>query len=315
MYSTTGIEASNFAEKVDMTFIIILGICFLFLIGLTAIMIYFIIRYNRKRNPKATPNEGSTKLEIIWTIIPTLLAMLMFYFGWAGWIPMKRPPADARQIIATARMWNFSFIYDNGKTSDKLYVPINEPVTLKLQSVDVIHSFYIPAFRLKEDMVPGREKVMWFIPQNEGSYHIFCAEYCGLRHSYMSSSVEVLPKDEFEKWMADTTSAATAEEAGEPEAAGLAILKKNGCTACHSSDGSRLVGPSYQGIWGEQQVIVENGQEKTVTVDSAYIRQSIYDPNSQVVKGFQKGLMQPYEGVVTEDDLSKIIEYLKSLNE
>ena len=315
MYSTTGLDASNFAEKVDMTFIIILGICFLFLIALTATMIYFIIRYNRKRNPKATPNEGSTKLEIIWTVIPTLLAMLMFYYGWEGWIPMKRPPADAREVIATARMWNFSFIYDNGKTSDKLYVPVNEPVTLKLQSVDVIHSFYIPAFRLKEDMVPGRQKVMWFIPQTEGSYHIFCAEYCGLRHSYMSSSVEVLPKDEFEKWMADTTSAAVATETGAPEEAGLAILKKNGCVACHSSDGSKLVGPSYQGIWGEQQVVMENGQEKTVTVDSSYIRQSIYDPNSQVVKGYQKGLMQPYTNVITDDDISKIIEYLKSLNE
>ncbi len=315
MYSTTGLDASNFSAKVNMTFIIILGICFIFLIGLTAIMIYFIIRYNRKRNPKAAQIHGSTALEVTWTVIPTILALLMFYFGWAGWRPMKKPPAEARKVIASARMWNFTFIYENGKISDKLYVPINEPVTLNLQSVDVIHSFYIPAFRLKEDMVPGRQKVMWFIPQMEGSFHIFCAEYCGLQHSYMSSSVEVLPADEFKKWYSDTTAVAATggtEEAGSP---GLAILKKNGCVACHSSDGSKLVGPSYLGIWGEEQQVTENGQEKTVKIDSAYIRQSIFDPNSQIVKGYQKGLMQPYQGVVSNDDISKIIEYLKTLKE
>ncbi len=315
MYSTTGPDASNFVHKVDQTFMIILGICFFFLIGLTAVMIYFIVRYNRKRNPKATQIVGSTALEVTWTVIPTVLALLMFYYGWAGWRPMKNPPKTARQVIATARMWNFSFAYENGKTSDKLYVPVNEPVTIKLQSLDVIHSFYIPAFRLKEDMVPGRQKIMWFIPQVKGSYHIFCAEYCGLRHSYMSSTVEVLPKEDFNKWYTDTTHVAVATEGEEPGAAGFAILQKNGCTACHSSDGSKLVGPSYLGIWGEKQVVIENGQEKTVTIDSAYVRQSIYDPNSQIVKGYQKGLMQPYTGVITNADISNIIGYLKSLKE
>ncbi len=315
MYSTTGPDASNYVHKVDLAFVVIMGISLLFLLGLTAAMIYFIVRYNKKRNPIATQIEGNTTLEILWTVIPTLLAMLMFYFGWSGWRPLKNPPKKAREVIATARMWNFSFEYDNGKISDKLFVPINEPVTLKLLSLDVIHSLYIPAYRLKEDMVPGRQKIMWFIPQTKGSYHIFCAEYCGLQHSYMSSSVEVLTKDEFQKWYADTTAVAVAGEAKEPVAAGLAILTKNGCTACHSSDGTTIVGPTYLGIWGEQQTVIENGQEKRVTIDSAYVRQSIYDPNSQIVKGFQKGLMQPYKGVINDDDLSKIIDYLKALKE
>ena len=150
------------------------------------------------------------------------------------------------RVTAIARMWNFQFEYANGKRTDSLYVPVNQPVVLDLVALDVLHSLYIPAFRVKEDMVPGRDKVMWFIPGQVGAYDLFCTEYCGLEHSYMYTGVRVMQEEEFDEWLSDTTAAAPviAEDAT-PADRGYQILMKNGCNACHSSDGSRLVGPSY----------------------------------------------------------------------
>ncbi|MGC9341308.1 MAG: cytochrome c oxidase subunit II [Bacteroidales bacterium] len=314
MYSATGIDASNFVGKVDAAFMFIIGVSLVFLVGLTALMIIFIIKYNRKKNKKPTQYEGSLKLELLWTIIPTILVLFMFYFGWAGWRPMKDPPKDAFEVTSISRMWSFSFQYENGKVSDKLILPVNEPVVINLESVDVIHSLYIPAFRVKEDMVPGQTKQMWFRPQAEGTYDLFCTEYCGLRHSYMETTVEILSQEEFDNWYADTT-ATTIEDEEIPGAEGLAILRAQGCNACHSSDGSRLVGPSYLGLWGEEVVVIEDGEEKTIVADEEYIKSSIYEPNKQLVKGYQKGLMQSYEGLVTDEDIAKMIEYFKGLNE
>ena len=315
MYSGTGIDASNFVGKVDSAFMFIIGVSLIFLVGLTILMLYFIYKYNRKKNAKATQIEGNTKLELLWTIVPTLLVLLMFYYGWAGWRPMKNPPKGAREITSTARMWSFNFTYANGKTSRDLVLPVNEPVIINLVSVDVNHSMYIPAFRVKEDMIPGREKLMWFRPQNLGSYDLYCSEYCGLQHSYMSANVEVMSKEDFEAWYADSTVSVAGVEDTSPGAEGLNILRIQGCNACHSSDGSKIVGPSYKGIWGEQQVVLEDGKEVSITVDEEYIRSSIYEPNAQIVKGYPKGLMQTYEGIITDDDIVKITEYLKTLNE
>ncbi len=278
-------------------------------------MLYFVFKYNRKKNKVAEHIEGNTKLEIIWTIIPTLLALGMFYFGWAGWHPMKNPPKDGLNVTTIARMWNFTYLYENGKQSSELVVPVGMPVKLKLISVDVLHSVFIPAFRVKEDIIPGREKIMWFIPQKAGVYDLYCAEYCGLQHSYMSSDLRAIPQEEFDKWYTDTTAVASTADASVPGAAGFAIMKIQGCNACHSSDGSKIIGPSYLGLWGKQHVVVRDGQDVLVTVDSAYIRKAIYEPNAEIVKGYQKGLMQSYDKVISEDDISKIIDYLKTLEE
>jgi cytochrome c oxidase subunit 2 len=278
-------------------------------------MLYFVFRYNTKKNKTAIQNEGNTLLEIIWTVVPILLALLMFYYGWEGWKPMNKPPVNAMNVTTTARMWSFSFRYDNGKESPDLILPVNTPVKIKLISLDVIHSLFIPAFRIKSDIVPGREKFMWFIPQTEGEYDLYCAEYCGLRHSYMNAMVKVLSKEKFNTWYGDTTSIANTAEGSIPGAQGLAIMKIQGCLACHSSDGSKIVGPTYLNLFGSQQVVIRNGAEVTVTADEAYIKQMILDPGSQVVKGYPKGLMQSYKGKISDEDISKIIEYLKSLNE
>ena len=315
MYSTTPIDASNFVSTFDTAFFFVIGISIILLVGITILMLYFVFKYNRKKHKKAANIEGNTKLEIIWTVIPTLLALAMFYFGWAGWLPMNSPPKDGINITTIARMWSFSFQYENGKQSDELVVPVGIPVKLKLVSVDVLHSVFIPAFRIKEDIVPGRDKMMWFISQREGNYDLYCSEYCGLRHSYMGANVKSIPKAEFDAWYTDTTAVKSAIDASVPGAEGSAVMKAQGCIACHSSDGSRIIGPTYLGLWGKQQVVVRNGQDVTVTVDSAYIRKSIYDPNFEIVKGFQKGLMQSYDKAVSDEDITKIIEYLKTLKE
>ncbi|WP_321289261.1 cytochrome c oxidase subunit II [uncultured Sunxiuqinia sp.] len=313
MYILASPQASNFVEGVDKAFIIIFAVCFFFLIGLTAAMIYFIFRYNKKRNPKATQIEGSTTLEIVWTVIPTILVLVLFYYGWAGWIPMKTAPKDSFEIDVVARMWNFTFQYENGKRTDTLFVPQDKPVKLNLKSLDVVHSLYIPAFRVKEDVVPGREKFLWFTPTNEGIYDLFCAEYCGLQHSYMINLVKVMPQEEFNTWYTDTTQQAASENIDSPTEAGKRIMTNIGCFACHSQDGSKLVGPSFKGIYGHEVTVKTGGETRTVMVDDEYIKRSIYEPNADVVEGFNKGLMVSYQGQLTDTEVEQIIEYLKTL--
>jgi cytochrome c oxidase subunit 2 len=298
--------ASNFVQGVDLTFIIILGISVFFLVGITAVMIYFVIRYSRKKNPKATNIEGNTKLEILWTVIPLILVLIMFYYGWVGYRPMRQVPEGAIPVRAIGMMWSWSFEYPNGKKSAELVVPLNQPVKLDLFSRDVLHSLYIPAFRIKEDVVPGKDNYMWFIAQELGEYDLFCAEYCGERHSYMISKVRVLPQAEYEQWLAQSDIPAD-------EHPGLTLLKQNGCIACHSLDGSKIVGPSFKGIYGHEAEVITDGQERKVMVDDAYILKSIYEPNADVVKGYNPGLMISYKEQVSEEDVKKIVEYIKEL--
>lgn len=309
--------ASNFVEGVDTAFVVILGISMFFLIGITVTMIYFVWRYNKKRNPKATQIEGNTKLEIVWTTIPTILVLVMFYFGWAGWKPMKEIPPDAMRVKTTARMWSWTFEYENGKMSNKLILPLDRPVVLDLVSVDVIHSLYIPAFRVKEDMVPGTDQQMWFVPQEIGTYDLFCTEYCGLQHSYMYTDVEIIEQSEFDEWLAQDA-AVVAEGDSDVNTAAIAgrnIMEMTGCIACHSSDGTKIVGPSFKGLWNKKEIVITDGVEREITVDSAYVARAIYEPDADIVEGYRKGQMVSYKDQLNDTQVSQIIEYLKTLNE
>lgn len=305
-------QASNLVEGVDKAFMLILGVSFVFLIGLTITMLIFIFKYNRKKNPVASQIKGSNTLEIVWTVIPTILVLVMFYFGWAGWKPMTEPPKDSFNITVNARMWNFTFEYENGKQTDTLFVPMDKAVKLNLRSLDVIHSVYIPSFRVKQDVVPGAEKFLWFVPQREGIYELFCTEYCGLQHSYMYNWVKVMPDEEFNKWYVDTTKK-VAITVDSPTASGKRIMKNIGCFACHTVDGSKLVGPSFKGIYGTERKVKTGKEERMVVADEEYIHRSILDPNADVVDGYNKGLMLPYQNQLSEDDIKLIIEYLKTL--
>ncbi|PKO95590.1 MAG: cytochrome c oxidase subunit II [Bacteroidetes bacterium HGW-Bacteroidetes-9] len=310
MYS----EASNFVTTTDNAFFFIIGISVIFLVGITGTILWFMYRYNQKRNPVATQMHGSNTLEIVWTVIPTILVLIMFFYGWAGYSPMKNAPADAMKIKATARMWSWMFEYENGIKTDTLYVPIDKPVSLDLISLDVIHSFYIPAFRVKEDIVPGRGNKIWFIAQKEGSFELFCTEYCGLSHSYMFTDLKAMPQKDFDAWyakMADTTQ--KAGEVANPAAEGRRLVELNGCIACHSADGTKIVGPSFKGVYGHSVVVETDGKEREIIADDEYIKRSIYEPNADVVKGFVKGQMISYKNQLKDEEVAKIIEYLKTL--
>ena len=306
-------NASNFVEGVDTSFEVILGIIFFFLIGITATMIYFVFRYRKERNPVATQIHGSVPLEILWTVIPTILVMVMFYYGWMGYKPMKQVPDDAFVIKSVGRMWNWQFEYENGKKTDTLYVPLNRAVKLDLVALDVIHSLYIPSFRLKQDMVPGKKQMMWFIPGREGEFDVFCTEYCGLRHSSMQTSVIVMPQEKFDSWYIDTTKIVPLIS-DKPGALGLTIVKKNGCLACHSLNGSKLVGPSWKDLYGKTETVISKGKTRVQTIDRAYIINSIYNPNEDIVKGYNKGLMLSYKNELKESDIDEIIEFMKTLS-
>jgi cytochrome c oxidase subunit 2 len=194
-------DVSNFVSSVDGTFLFTLIVSVFFLVLITVLMILFVIKYSRKRNPKATNIHGNMGLEIAWTGIPTILVLIMFWYGWQGYKEMVNVPENAMPIDVTAQMWKWSFKYEDGKTTDSLYVPVNTPIKLILHSNDVNHSFFIPAFRLKKDVFPNRERVAWFIAKEIGEYDIACSEYCGLNHSYMYSKIFVLPEEEFKNWM------------------------------------------------------------------------------------------------------------------
>lgn len=190
----------NIVEQVDTTFIIIVGICIVLLLIVAFFMIYFVIRYSKKRNAKPSNITGNTKLEIIWTVVPIILVMIMFFSGYAGFKNMRNAPEDSFTVKVIGRMWFWSFEYDNGKKSDTLYVPLSRSIKTEITSMDVNHSFYIPSFREKEDAIPGRKNYLWFQPTAIGSYNIECAEYCGLNHSAMYSKVVVMPDKDFEVW-------------------------------------------------------------------------------------------------------------------
>lgn len=194
-------DAGNFVKTVDEAFIFITVISLFFLILVTVLMLFFVWKYNKKRNKKATNIHGHLGLEIAWTLIPTILVLFMFWFGWVGYKEMTDVPKEHMVVEVTAQMWKWNFKYDNNIQTDTLYVPLNKNIRLNLNSIDVNHAFFVPAFRLKKDVIPGRKNYIWFRADEVGSYDIACAEYCGLNHSYMYSKVVVMPEQDYTNYM------------------------------------------------------------------------------------------------------------------
>ena len=190
----------NFSLQVDQTFFLIISIAVVLLLIVTIAMIYFVFRYSKKRNPVATDITGNTKLEIMWTLIPTVLVLIMFWSSYSGFKLMRNAPSDAMVINVTGQMWKWTFEYENGKKSDTLYVPLGKAIKMVIRSIDVNHSFFLPHYRVKEDAIPGRTNYLWFDAVELGSWDIACAEYCGLSHSYMYTKVKVVPENEFNIW-------------------------------------------------------------------------------------------------------------------
>ena len=300
-------NASNFVHGVDKAFLIIGGFALFFLVAFTGIMIFFIIKYNRKRNPKATQVEDNTLLEVVWTALPVLLVLFMFYIGWEGFLPMRQDPKGAMRVKAIGTMWKWTFEYPGNKQSDTLVLPINKAVRVDLVSTDVIHGFFVPAFRIKEDVVPGKNNYSWFVPGELGDFDLLCSAYCGVNHSYMSAIIRIIPEEKYKKWIAKLPVKKADTNLGHK------VLEKNGCIACHSIDGGKLVGPTFKGLYGSLVEVATDGAIHKITADSAYIKTSITDPNKDIVTGYPQGVMKSYKGIITDKDIRLINEYLKNL--
>jgi cytochrome c oxidase subunit 2 len=294
-------------EVVDQVFFYILAIT-VFLLGLiTFLMVYFVIRYRKKRNPQPSDIHENIWLEIIWTVVPTLLVLTMFYYGLTGFNFLKKAPADAIKVKVIARQWSWLFEYENGVKSVELKAPVGKPVKLSLTSQDVIHGFYAPAFRIKQDVVPGMTNTLWFQPTEVGTFDVFCTQYCGLQHANMVTKIVVLPVDEFNQWIQKGKKEIEAVK-GKPR--GIQLLQEKGCLACHSIDGTPRVGPTLKGLFKKTVTVMTNGKEQNIVADEAYLRKSILEPNADVVKGFPP--IMPLEKMA-EDEINEVINYMKEL--
>ncbi len=292
------------AQVVDQTLIYIFGFSLLLLLGITVVTIYFVIKYRRSKYPEPTSDAHSNWIiETIWTIVPIIIVLTMFWYGWSNYIGLTSVPDDALEIKATARMWSWQFEYPNGRRTNKIYVPVGKPVKINLTSVDVLHSFFAPAFRIKKDTVPGMTTYVWFTAPEAGSYDVQCTEYCGVGHADMLTTIEALDEDAYAKWL-------KGDEKKTAEPAGLIVINEQGCTGCHSLDGSDNIGPSLFELAGARRQIDRNGQTIEITIDETYLKKAVREPDAEIVNGYD-AMMPPYdESIISNEDLQALVDYL-----
>lgn len=340
--ATIPVAATDVARSWDSIYWFLMWISLFFFVGICGAMAWFAIKYRKGVNKKSKYIHGHTGLEVVWTIVPTIIVMWMFWWGYLVYKEMIHAPADSMEVHVIGKQWMWQFVYKNGtQTIGDLYVPVNKPVKLVMSSEDVLHSFFIPNFRVKQDVVPGMYTHVWFEAKIPGIHQVFCTEYCGTSHSGMLARVIVLTPEQWHDWLggkkididslpADPTfpgyranrlgeglPAAAAQPAeggaggGQNSLAekGKALMAAKGCVACHSVDGSKLVGPSYKGIYGTEVKLADGN---TVKIDDNYLRESIEVPTAKVVEGFPPS-MPPYKGLVSEEEIMALIEYIKSL--
>jgi len=299
---------SDLAGKVDYFYFWILFASTVAFIAILAVLYFFIRKYRRsEQNLEASAQiTHNNAIELAWTIIPTIIVMGIFYWGFRDYLKLTVPPAQAMEIRVVGKKWMWQFEYPNGmKTIGELVVPVNQPVRLLMSSEDVIHSFFLPTFRIKRDVVPNRYTRLWFEANREGVFQIFCTEYCGDGHSDMLAVVKVMSKEAYTQWLAQQNSGDDLPL----DQLGQKVYTAKGCAACHSLDGTAKVGPSWKGIFGETQTFTDGSSGK---VDENYIKQSINEPNAKVVKGYQP-VMPAFKGLVSDREIDGIIAYIKTL--
>lgn len=296
-------------QMVEDVFLFIAAISVSILVLITFLMIYFTIRYRRGRNPQPEDIRGSLWLEILWTVIPTLLVLSMFYYGWTGFRTFKKIPEGALTVKVTARQWSWLFEYENGVKTDELVIPAGRPIHLRLSSQDVIHSLYIPAFKVKQDAVPGMVSSLWFQAREVGTFDVLCAEYCGRQHAYMLTRLKAYSDHEFNKWY-EEKGKEFEQEARLPR--GSRLLQEKGCLVCHSLDGTPRIGPTLKGLFGKTVVVVTDGRERKLLADEDYFRRSLLEPNADIAKGFPP-IMPSQKGLLAEEEINELIRHMKEL--
>lgn len=333
------IQGSDVAVAWDSLYWFLIWLSVFFFILVVGAMIYFAVKYRNRPGIKTEYITDHHALEAVWTVIPTILLMIIFVWGWVVYKDMVRPPSDAMEIRVVGKQWLWNFQYEDGKVlTNEVYVPVNKPIKFVMSSEDVLHSFFIPNFRVKQDVVPGIYTSVWFEAKIVGEHQVYCTEYCGASHSLMLAKVKVLTAEQWEAWKRGKTvlveqlpnngehkplfnnlpGSQTVSQSGAvkfeslslPEQ-GQKLTESKGCIACHSSDGSQKIGPSYKGIYGHDQALADGS---TVKVTDDYIRESILKPQAKVVKGFNP-VMPPYQGMINETELNALIAYIKSLKE
>ena len=310
-------QASTFAKSHDGLFYFIYWTMVVFFVAIVGTMTYFAFKYKKRSDSDRTsPLEGNTKIELAWSILPSLLLIVMFAWGFKGYMRTLVPPANATDIHVTGYKWGWNYTYHTGDTgSGELIVPLGQPVRLIMSSeqtspddVAVLHSFYVPAFRIKRDVLPFRYTVLWFEATKLGTFDIYCTEYCGTGHSNMIGKIRVVPAEIWE----DEISAGgefVPEEWDSLAAFGENVFNSIGCQGCHSTTGARLVGPAVDGLFGREEQL-DGGT--AVMVDEDYLRESIMDPQAKIVRGYP-GTMPTYAGQLTNDQIMGLVEYIKSL--
>lgn len=313
MLGLLGEQGSDFAYKVDYAHDIVTIISVICTVAIVGVMLYFAIIY-RQRNGQdhETPAiEGNNTLEVIWTVFPTLVCIWVAWLGYDSFVDLRTPPANAMEVNVTGRKWAWDFQYSNGKkTTSELVVPVGEPVKLIMTSRDVLHSFFVPVMRTKMDVIPGRYTHEWFRPIKTGDFQVFCTEYCGNEHSKMMARLKVLPRAEFERWLADDSEAKKLA-AMKPSDMGKQLYVSKSCNTCHSLDGSQKVGPSWLKLYNRQGSLT-NGQ--SYVADHNYIKESILNPAAKVVAGYQAGVMPSYAGQLSDVEIESIIEFIKTVD-
>lgn len=298
-------EASTIAPHVDHLLFFLVAVSVFFSVLIFSLIFFFAVRY-RRRSPNELPRpvHGGLPLEIAWSIIPLGLTMVMFYWGASVYFKIERPPDDAVPIYVVGKQWMWKLQHPEGQREiNELHIPVGRAVKLTLTSEDVIHSFFVPDFRTKQDALPGRYTTTWFKPTKVGRYHLFCAEYCGTNHSRMVGWIDVMKPEDYQAWLSGGKASGTLAENGQK------LFQELACANCHHLDDQGRC-PNLRGLYGKQ-VLLNTG--RSVKADESYIRESILNPNAKIVAGFEP-IMPTFQGQISEEGVLQLIEYIKSLS-
>jgi len=298
-------SASTLSWKVDALYFYLSGVTVFFSLLISVVLIFFVIRY-RRRTPYEIPRPvaGSHKLETLWSVIPFIIAMTFFAWGASVYYEQYRPPQNAVEIYVVGKQWMWKIQHSTGQREiNELHIPVGRKIKLIMTTEDVIHDFFVPAFRLKTDVVPGKYTTQWFEATKPGTYRLFCAEYCGMNHSGMIGQVVVMEPREFDNWLSGNAGNTT------PAVAGQQLYQSLGCVSCHGANGEGGRGPTLAGVFGRQVQLANN---QTIRADEVYIRESIINPQAKLVTGFGP-IMPTFQGQVSEDQLMQLLAFIKSL--